>query len=92
MKAVTKSVVVLAAFLAFTVMVASAYSAEGKVNINTATKAELMTLKYVGEATAEKIIEYRETHPFKEPKDIMNVKGVGEKTFEANKDRICCSD
>ena len=91
MKAYKKSIAVWAVFLAFAMMAASAYSAEGKININTASKEELMTLKYIGKATAEKIIEYRKAHPFEAPKDIMNVKGVGEKTFEANKDRICCS-
>lgn len=91
MKALTKSMAVLAVFLAFALMVAPAYSAGDKVNINTATKEVLMTLKYVGEATADKIIEYRKSHPFEVPQDIMKVKGVGQKTFEANKERICCS-
>ncbi len=59
-----------------------------KVNINTASKEVLMTLKGVGEALADRIIEYREKTPFKAPEDIMNVKGVGQKVFENNKDRI----
>lgn len=60
----------------------------GKVNINTDDKVQLMTLKYVGEKIAEKIIEYRTTQPFEAPEDIMNVKGIGQKVFDANKDRI----
>ncbi|MCP3942740.1 MAG: helix-hairpin-helix domain-containing protein [Desulfobacteraceae bacterium] len=60
----------------------------GKVNINTDGKAQLITLKHVGDKLADRIIEYRTTRPFETVKDIMKVKGVGQKIFEANKDRI----
>jgi competence protein ComEA len=61
----------------------------GKVNINTATVKELVKLKQIGQQVAERIIQYREKEgPFEKPEDIMNVKGVGIKIFEANKDRI----
>ncbi len=63
-----------------------------KVNINTAGKEQLMTLKFVGEVLAERIMEYRTDHPFHAPEEIMNVKGVGEKIFETNKDRIIVKD
>ncbi|MBC2742018.1 MAG: helix-hairpin-helix domain-containing protein [Desulfosarcina sp.] len=60
-----------------------------KVNINTAPIEQLMDLDRVGAKYAERIIEYREKNgPFKNPEDIMNVKGIGQKTWEANKDRI----
>lgn len=59
------------------------------VNINTADKRTLMKLDGIGEATAEAIIEYREKDPFEKIEDIMNVKGIGEKKFEAIKDDIC---
>jgi competence protein ComEA len=60
-----------------------------KVNINSATKEQLMTLSGVGEKVATGIIAYREKiEPFKKPEDIMKVKGIGIKTFEKNKDRI----
>lgn len=52
------------------------------INLNTATKAELMMLPGVGEKTAEKIIEYRKSQKFTSPSDIMNIKGIGEKKFE----------
>lgn len=64
----------------------------GKVNINTATKSELLTLKYVGDKIAEKIMEYRKAHPFEKAEDIMNVKGIGPKVFESNKDLIVVKD
>ena len=60
----------------------------GKVNINTDGKEQLITLKQVGEKIAEQIIEYRKTQPFVVPEDIMKVKGIGQKVFDANKDRI----
>ncbi len=60
-----------------------------KVNINTATVEELVQLNQIGQKYAEKIVEYREQNgPFKNPEDIMQVKGIGEKTWEKNKDSI----
>lgn len=60
-----------------------------QVNINNATKEELMTLNGVGEKKAEKIIEYREENgSFKTTEDIKNVSGFGEKTYESLKESI----
>ncbi len=60
-----------------------------KININTANSIELQLIKGVGPSTAERIIEYRKTKgPFKKIENIMDVKGIGPKTFEALKDRI----
>lgn len=53
-----------------------------KINLNKATKFELMILPGIGEKTAEVIIEYRKTKPFGRIEDIMNVKGIGPKKFE----------
>lgn len=52
------------------------------VNINTATATELEALPGVGLATAARIIEYRQKNGgFKKIEDLMNVRGIGEKTF-----------
>ena len=56
--------------------------AQETVELNTATAAELRTLPRVGERTAERIIEYREEHGgFEKIEDLMNVRGIGERTF-----------
>jgi competence protein ComEA len=60
-----------------------------KININTAILAEIETLPSIGEIKAREIIKYREAHgPFRELKDLLNVKGIGSKTIEKMKDMI----
>lgn len=62
---------------------------DGKVNLNTASKEELMTLPGVGEAKASSIIAYREEHGgFKSIEEIMNISGIKEGLFEKIKDYI----
>jgi competence protein ComEA len=52
------------------------------VNINTATRTELIQIPRLGEKMAERIVEFRKAHgPFKRIEELMNVKGMGEKTF-----------
>lgn len=63
-----------------------------KVNINTAPKEQLTTLKHVGDAIADRIIEFRKNTPFTDVEDIMKVKGIGPKILEANKDKMCVKD
>ena len=58
------------------------------VNINTATKEELMTLSGIGENKAEAIISYREKTPFQKIEDLKNVSGIGDSTFEEIKSNI----
>lgn len=67
-------------------------AASEKININTATKKELMKLKGVGDKIADRIIEYRKIQPFEKPEDIMKVKGIAQKVFDANKDLIIVKD
>jgi len=60
-----------------------------KVNINTAGVDELVTLPGIGKTYAARIVEYRQKNgPFKKVEDIVNVRGIGEKTFERIKDRL----
>lgn len=58
------------------------------IDINTASLEELQTLPGIGPSKARAIIEYREKQQFSKIEDIMNVPGIGEKTFERLKDRI----
>lgn len=60
------------------------------ISINTADKEGLMTLHGIGPKTADLIIEYRSTHGlFQSIEEIMEIKGIGEKTFEKMKDALC---
>lgn len=58
------------------------------VNINTASIAELDALPGVGEVTAQRIVDYRQQHPFTCIEDIMQVRGIGEAKFNKMKDRL----
>ena len=67
----------------------SGTSGSGLVNLNTATKEELMTLKGIGESKAEDIIRYREkSGGFKKIEDIMKISGIKENGFQKIKDSI----
>lgn len=58
------------------------------VNINTATIEELQTLPGIGPSKARAIIEYRNKNPFSKPEELINVPGIGQKTYDKLKDRI----
>lgn len=63
------------------------------ININTANRYQLTKLPGIGPKLAERIIEYRETHgPFASCEDIKKVKGIGEKKYQAIRDRITVDD
>lgn len=65
-------------------------NSDGRVNINTASQEELETLNGVGPVTANKIIDYRTANGrFDAIENIMEVPGIGEKTFAGMKDRLC---
>ena len=68
----------------------SGINADGKININRATVSELAILYGIGEKTAQRIIDYRNTHgPFSQIEGIMLVPGIGEGMFESIKNDIC---
>jgi len=68
---------------------ASGGSKAGLININTANSAELQKLPGVGPVTADKIISYRNEYgEFKAIEELMNVSGIGEKTFAKLKNTI----
>ncbi|GAB3805248.1 hypothetical protein GCM10028798_26750 [Humibacter antri] len=63
--------------------------AGGKVNLNTATKEQLETLPRVGPAMAAKILTWRtQNGRFTSIDDLMNVSGIGQRTFDGLKDLV----
>lgn len=63
--------------------------AAAAVNINTADADALASLKGVGPAKAQAIVIYRNEHgQFKAVEDLLQVRGIGEKTLEDNRDNI----
>lgn len=64
-------------------------AADGKIDINTASAEELTQLNKIGPTTAERIVAYRSANgPFKSVDDLKNVKGVGDRILDLNRDRI----
>ena len=61
---------------------------DGKININTCTKEELISLPGIGEVLAGRILEYREGNQFNTIDDIKNVSGIGDKKFESIRELI----
>lgn len=58
-------------------------SKQALININTADKQELMKLPGIGPALSDRIIQYRKnTGLFKTKRDIINIKGIGDKKFK----------
>ena len=62
---------------------------DGRIDINTATMEQLQLLPGVGEVTAQRIIDYRTEHNgFTAIEELMEIKGIGEKTFEKMKQYV----
>lgn len=60
-----------------------------KVNINTADAEALETVPGIGEVLAQRILAYRRQHgAFREPEELLNVSGIGEKTLETMRECI----
>jgi competence protein ComEA len=72
---------------------AKAVAAGEVVNLNTATAAQIAALPGIGEKTAKTIIEYRDKNGgFKKIEELMNVKGIGEKSFLKLKSLVTVGD
>jgi len=79
----------MAALCAFALLLAApALSASDTVNINKAPKEKLTTLYNVGDTKAERIVEYRQDDSFDTKKEIKQVDGIGDATYQEIKDRI----
>jgi len=67
---------------AFGTTTQNAEQKELKVDLNQASAMELQKLPGIGEKVAQRILEYREANgPFAAPEELMNVRGIGEKTY-----------
>lgn len=72
-----------------TEQVMGAVLTDGRININTASAAELTALPGIGESKAEMIVNYREKNgAFQCPEDILNVTGIGNSIFEQIREKI----
>lgn len=68
---------------------ASAAGADGKIDLNAATQAELETLPRIGPALAQRILDWREENGrFRSVEDLMAVPGIGEKLLAGVQDKV----
>jgi competence protein ComEA len=81
----TLKIVILAAMLSLSLSLSAAQA----VNINTASKAELMSVRGIGEKRAEAIIAYRDKNgPFKSVEDLESVQGIGPAILKDNRESL----
>jgi competence protein ComEA len=89
MKGLAVSLILGLIFFSLLPLYAQSKPESEKININTASAADLDKLPRIGPKVAQRIIDYRKEHgPFKKIEEIMKVKGIGEKTFARLKDLI----
>ena len=65
---------------------------QGRVNLNTASPAELATLPGIGPSKAQAIVDHRAKEPFSSPDDLRKVKGIGSKLYDSIRERITVGD
>ena len=63
-----------------------------RVNLNTASTAELAKLPGIGPSKAQAIVEHRAKEPFGKPDDLLKVKGIGDKLYDSIKDQVTVGD
>ncbi len=93
LKSKTMATIVLSAFAVMSLFLSPIQSASNvtdqKININTASAAELQQLPRIGEKVAQRIIDFREEHGnFQKIEEIMKVSGIGERMFANLKELI----
>ena len=71
---------------------AAASDTGGRIDINSASAAELAKLPGIGPSKAEAIVEFREKEPFVKAEDLRKVKGIGDQLFESIKDQVTVGD
>lgn len=85
MKKKTIGVLAMACLLAAMGLTAQAKAKKelsGQVNVNEASVAELTMLPGIGAKRAQEIQEYAQAHPFESVDELVNIKGIGEKSLE----------
>ena len=69
--------------------VGSPRDTDGRININLASRSELMDLPGIGSVLSERIVDYRRANgQFSSVDELKNVSGIGEKRFETIKDKV----
>jgi competence protein ComEA len=79
--------------LVFSLILPATLYAGGAVNINTADKETLMSIKGLGERRAEAIIQYREKNgPFTNIDQLAEIRGIGQSLIDDNRDALAVKD
>ena len=69
------------------------FAGDVQVDLNTSTAKELQQLPGIGKGLAKRIVDYRTTNgPFKSVEELMQVRGIGKKTFAKMKERLTVGD